>query len=177
MKDQRVSWLLLLALLSPVLLAEPAQAETFSESVVSAPCTLHLGSDEVLLDFTSVIDRYLYRYGLTPSRTFTLHLDECGSTILTGAKLLLAGRESAELPGSLAFDGTGTARGVVFGLQTADGQALPINSRANLDNALVPTGRTIALRAYLEVEPSAQSSRNIVLQNFRATVFLALDYQ
>lgn len=175
MKYQYASLLLGLALLSPPLLGEPAQIA--NEPATTAPCTLHFQNDEIQLNFKRVIDRYLYRYGLTPARTFVLRLHECDHKALAGAKLHLTGRESSELPGLLAFDGTGTAHGVVFGLQAADGQALPINGRATLNNALVPADRTIALRAYLEVEPSAQSSRDIVLQNFRATVFVALDYQ
>lgn len=175
MKDHRIIRLLWPVLLSPLLLGEPAQATP--QPAVTAPCTLHPDNDEIQLDFTSVIDRYLHRYGLTPSRTFSLRLDDCDSRILAGAGLLLTGRESAELPGLLAFDGTGTAQGVVIGLQAADGVALPINGRATPNNALAAADRAIALRAYLEAEPSAQSSRTIVLQNFRATVFVALDYQ
>lgn len=144
---------------------------------VIIPCTLHADSVEIQLDFKSVINRYLYRYGLTPSRAFTLRLDKCPSQILAGTSLRLTGSESRELPGLLKLAGNSTVSAVVIGLETADGQALPVNGSNALNIALVPSDMTIALHAYLEAEPSAQSSRNIALQNFRATVFLALDYQ
>lgn len=143
----------------------------------NTPCTLHSDSDEVQLDFKRVIDRYLYRYGLTPVRAFALRLQACDSQLLSGARLRLTGSESTELPGLLTLDSTSTANGVVIGLQSASGQALPVNGDDAWSLALAPGDLTIALQAYLEAEPSAQSSRNIVLQRFSATAFVALDYQ
>ncbi|VXC36454.1 fimbrial protein [Pseudomonas sp. 8O] len=143
----------------------------------STPCTLHADSSEIQLDFKSVIDRYLYRYGLTPARSFTLRLNACDSRVLAGARLRMAGNESRELPGLLVFDGTGMARGVVIGLQATDGQRLAVNAMRGHGITVVPEDGAIALQAYLEVEPTAQNSKSIILESFRATVFVALDYQ
>ena len=171
---------LALALVSPLLFGGPAQAADnleFTGALVEAACNLRAGDDDIELNFNTVIDRYLYRYGLTPVRAFALRLQACDSQLLTGARLRLTGSESTELPGLLTLDGTSTANGVVIGLQSASGQALPVNGDDAWSLALAPGDLTIALQAYLEAEPSAQSSRNIVLQRFNATAFVALDYQ
>lgn len=153
-----------------------SRAADSAESRVK-PCTLQAGSDEISLDFNGVIERYLYRYGLTPSRAFTLRLDKCKSHVLAAARLRLTGSASDELPGLLTLAGASTATGVVMGLQTADGQALPINGSETQRIAIEPGDRSIALQAYLEAEPSAQRSRNLVLERFSATNFVVLDYQ
>ena len=177
----RVSVVIGLLVTVTALLIAPAKAAddgfAGAEEVALKTCTLHSESAEIPLDFKRVIDRYLYRYGLTPRRTFTLRLGACDSQVLTGAKLRLIGKESTELSGRLALDGTGGAKGVVIGLQAENDQALPINGSDALIIPRAPSGMSIALQAYLEAEPSAQSSRNVLLQHFSATAFVVLDYR
>lgn len=168
-----------LALLSPLAISPVVQAADnveFTGTLVNAPCTLHPGDDEQELSFNSVVDSYLYRYGQTRSRPFSLRLDDCDTSVMTGVKLTFKGKESLELPGHLAFDDSSVAQGVVVGLQTAAGQALPIQG-AGITLGLTPGNMEIALQAYLKAEPVAQNNQGIVRGPFTATATFALDYQ
>ncbi|VXC36305.1 fimbrial protein [Pseudomonas sp. 8O] len=171
---------LALALLSPFLfggLAQAADNLEFTGALVEAACDLHAGDDDIELDFNTVIDRYLYRYGETPARPFTLRLDDCDNSVLTGVRLTFSGTESIELPGLLAFDPSSTAKGVAVALQTAGGQPLKINDTSGLLLALPSGDMTIPLQAYLKAEPTAVTSQSIVLGDFKATAYFALDYE
>jgi len=171
---------LALALISPLLFGGPAQAADnleFTGALVEAACNLRAGDDDIELNFNTVIDRYLYRYGETPVRAFSLHLDDCDNSVLTGVKLTFKGTESTELPGFLAFDGGSTASGVVVGLQTAGGQLLPINDTSGMSLTLPSGNLIIPLQAYLKAEPTAQNTQAIELGNFKATAEFLLTYQ
>lgn len=170
---------LTLALASPLLLGSFAQAADnleFSGALVEAACNLHLGDEDIELNFNSVIDRYLYRYGMTPARPFELRLDDCDDSVLSRVTLSFSGTESTELPGLLAFDATSMARGVAVGLQTGSGQPLAINDSNGLRMALTTGDMVIPLQAYLKIEPTALSNQSIELGDFKATAFFALDY-
>ena len=149
--------------------------DTLADSAVATPCTLHAESHEVALDFQRVIDRFLLRYGMTPAREFALTLEGCDNRVLTGAAMRVTGRESTELPGLLALDGTTTARGVVVALHATQGATLPVNAVKG-QPLEVTDNMAITMQAHLEVEPSAQRSRQVVLERFRATLFVAVDY-
>lgn len=170
---------LTLSLVSALLLSQSIQAADnmqFKGALVNAPCTLHPGDEELELDFQTVIDRYLYRYSETPTRPFSLRLDDCDTAVMNGAELKFTGTESPELSGFLAFDAGSTASGAAIGLQTAAGQPLLVNGTA-LSVALVPGNMEIALQAYLKAEPTARINEAIALGSFRATTHFTLEYQ
>ncbi|MBC3379045.1 fimbrial protein [Serratia fonticola] len=178
--QQNARWgVAMLLLTAPLLMATPAQAVdnlAFKGTLVNAPCTLRAGDDNIALDFETVIDKYLYSDTRTPSRTFSLHLDDCDTSVMTGVKLTFTGTESMGLPGLLALDATSVARGVAIGMETAGGQALPLNVQGST-TPLTPGNMVIALRAYVQAEPAAQSSLGIVRGPFTATATFALEYQ
>lgn len=156
--------------------AQAADNVEFTGVLVHAPCTLHPGDDELELDFSTVSDRDLYALGQTPSRSFSLRLDDCDTSVMNGVTLTFSGEESTELPGFLAFDAVSLARGVVVGLQSDNGQPLPLNG-AGMTLALASGNVLIPLQAYLKVEPTAQAKQGIVKGPFTATATFKLDYQ
>ncbi|MFC0228823.1 fimbrial protein [Serratia aquatilis] len=161
-------------LITPV--AQAVDNLAFKGTLVNAPCTLRPGDEAVVLEFGSVIDKYLYRYTRTPSRAFSLHLDDCDTSVMTGVKLKFSGTESVPLPGLLALGGTSVARGVAIGMETQGGQALPLNVSGPVTQ-LTAGNMVLWLQAYVQAEPQAQSSRGIVPGPFSATATFALDYQ
>jgi type 1 fimbria pilin len=171
--------LALLLLTAPLLMASPVQAVdnlAFKGALVNAPCTLRAGDDNIALDFGTVIDKYLYSDSRTPSRAFSLHLDDCDTSVMTGVKLTFTGIQSTGLPGLLALDAASVARGVAIGMETDGGQALPLNVQSGT-TPLTPGNMVIALRAYVQAEPAAQASQSIVRGPFTATATFALEYQ
>lgn len=171
---------LALVLLSPLLVGGNADATDnleFTGVLVEAACNLHTGDDDIELDFNTVINNYLYSYGETPARSFTLRLDDCDNSVLTGVRLTFSGTESTELPGLLALDPTSTARGVAVAVQTAGGQALPINNTSGVLIALPDGDLVVPLQARLTAEPTAKSNQSIELGDFKATAYFALDYE
>lgn len=171
---------LALALLAPLLLASTTQAADnleFTGALVEAACNLHTGDDDIELDFNTVINNYLYSYGETPARPFSLRLDDCDNNVLTGVRLTFKGTESLEQPGLLAFDPGSGASGAAVALQTAGGQPLPINSATGLLLALPSGNMVIPLQAYLKVEPTAKNNQAIVLGEFKATTTFELNYE
>lgn len=156
--------------------AQAADNVEFTGVLVHAPCTLHPGDDEQELDFSTVSARDLYVLGQTPSRSFSLRLEDCDTSVMNGVTLTFSGEESTELPGFLAFDAGSLARGVVVGLQSENGQPLPLNG-AGMNLALTPGNVLIPLQAYLKVEPTAQGNQGIVKGPFTATATFELTYQ
>lgn len=55
------------------------------------------------------------------------------------------------------------------------GATLPVNAVKG-QPLEVTDNMAITMQAHLEVEPSAQRSRQVVLERFRATLFVAVDY-
>ncbi|WP_346206317.1 fimbrial protein [Aeromonas salmonicida] len=165
-------------LLTQLQLGSPAYALenlAFKGALVNAPCTLRAGDEEQELDFGTLIDKYLYSHGRTVSRPFSLHLDECDVTVMTGVKLTFTGTENAALPGLLALDAGSLARGVAIGMESVVGQPWPLNVPQVI--ALIPGNMVIPLQAFVQVEPAAQSSQGIVRGPFTATATFALEYQ
>lgn len=165
-------------LLTQLQLGSPAYALenlAFKGALVNAPCTLRAGDEEQELDFGTLIDKYLYSHGRTVGRPFSLHLDECDVTVMTGVKLTFTGTENAALPGLLALDAGSLARGVAIGMESVVGQPWPLNVPQVI--ALIPGNMVIPLQAFVQVEPAAQSGLGIVRGSFTATATFALEYQ
>lgn len=165
-------WLMLWQLGSPAYALENL---AFKGALVNAPCTLRAGDEELELDFGTLIDKYLYRNTRTPSRPFSLHLDDCDTAVMTGVKLTFTGTENTALTGLLALDAGSLAQGVAIGMESGAGQPWPLNVPRVI--ALTPGNMVIPLQAFVQVEPAAQSSQGIVRGPFTATATFALEYQ
>lgn len=122
-----------------------------------------------------MIKKYLYINVRTHSKPFAIHLIDCDPSIAKTVTLRLTGQESTALPGLLAFNPSSRASGAALGLEHADGSAIPINGS---DTYTIPKGDlTLNYQAYVQGEPEAIQSNNIVAGNFTATVVYSLEYE
>jgi type 1 fimbria pilin len=145
-------------------------------ALVAEPCVIKPGDENIQLDFGSVVEKYLYLNGRTPSQPFTLRLSDCDLGLGKAVKITFSGIENAALPGLLALDATSSARGVAIGLETAAGTAAPLNK--TLPALPLATGDTlIAMRAFIQGEPQALSNNSITQGEFTATVNFTLGYE
>lgn len=64
-------------------------------ALVAEPCVIPPGDETVVLDFDTVIDKYLYLNTRTPGQTFELHLAQCDLSLGKTVRVTFSGAESA----------------------------------------------------------------------------------
>ncbi|CAI2141751.1 MULTISPECIES: fimbrial protein [Serratia] len=144
-------------------------------TLVDAPCLLRPGDENLVLDFGDVIDKFLYRYGRTPSKPFELHLEGCEVSVFKNVRVTFQGTENSQLPGLLALDAGSMAQGIAIGMESNTGRTLPINVEG--PTTALQTGNTVlGFQAYIQGEPAALNNRKIAYGPFRATAIFVLDY-
>ncbi|MGE8452393.1 MAG: fimbrial protein, partial [Pseudomonadales bacterium] len=97
----------------------------FSGTLVNEPCVLDERDELIKLDFKSVVDKDLYLNGRTKGRPIELRLKNCDLDV--GKRMVsiaFRGNESSEPPGLLVLQSS-TVQGLMVGLETAGGTALP----------------------------------------------------
>ncbi|MEG2734529.1 MAG: fimbrial protein [Hafnia sp.] len=145
-------------------------------ALVVEPCVILPGDEEISLNFSTIIDKYLYLNTRTLGQTFEIHLKECDLTVGKTVRLTITGTESSALPGLLAIDGSSEASGIVIGLETASAKPLPLNQTSN--KLLLQEGsNVIALKAYVQGEPTALRDQSIGRGPFSATATFNLEYE
>lgn len=145
-------------------------------ALVAEPCVIRPGDEEILLDFGTIVDKYLYKYTRTQGRDFEIRLTECDLTIGKTVKVTFTGTEDSQLPGLLALDGGSEATGIAIGLETTAAQPLPINQESD-SFPLQDGNSTIALKAYVQGEPQAITDHAIGRGAFTATATFNLEYE
>ena len=168
--------LLLLTMLS-VTPWETAAADNmrFHGALVAEPCVLPPGEESVKLDFGTVIDKYLYLNQRTHGQSFELNLAECDLSIGKTVSVTFSGTESLALPGLLA-PSAGGASGIAIGLETEQGQALPLNQHSG--KYQLSGGNTVLrLRAYVQGEQEALDKHTLGRGAFSATATFQLEYE
>lgn len=169
----------LLQLILTVILSLTQQAAwagtdmNFYGTLVDTPCTVSPDDTNIQLDFSEIIDKYLYLNTRTHSRPFTIHLLDCniigGETVITRFE----GTESSELSGYLAMNDN--TIGAAVGIEAEDGRFLGLNKDSR---PVTLSDGSVALnfKAFVEGEPSAIRNKNIMTGNFSATATFYLDY-
>jgi type 1 fimbria pilin len=145
-------------------------------NLVAEPCTLLPGDENILLDFGTVIDKYLYLNTRTHSKPFQLHLIDCDTSLGETVKMTFSGIESVALPGLLALDAGSEAKGVAIGLETRDGQALALNQQSR-GQEISEGNNIITLLAYVQGEPDAITNKTIERGMFTAVATFLLEYE
>jgi len=145
----------------------------YSGNLVAEPCTLLPADENIVVDFGTIINKYLYLYHRTKSQPFELHLTECDTSLGKLLKATFSGKESTALPGLLALDG---ARGIAIGLETQDGEVLPLNQQMR-GQEITDGDNTIILQAYVQGEPEAIANKTITQGDFTAIATFTLDYE
>lgn len=165
-------------LLCSLLLVPSAQAVdriTFSGTLIEKqPCTLLPADKNIEVELGTVADKYLYLNTRTPGKSFYLYLTGCDISLAQEVKVTFKGDES--IPGFLMPDAGSQASGIVIGIETESGTALPLNRQSNAQE-IVNGNNVITLRAYIQGEPAAITSRTISLGMFTATATFELAYE
>jgi type 1 fimbria pilin len=180
---QSVNTVLATVLVATVMLSVPVRAEPppsvsigYRGNLVAEPCVIPPGDEEISLDFDTIIDKFLYQHTRTLGQTFEIRLTECDLTLGSLVSVTFQGTESLALPGLLALDGGSQATGVAIGLETPQARPLPLN-KASDKYRLDKGTNLIALRAYVQGEPTAITNQSIGLGAFTATATFNLDYE
>lgn len=146
----------------------------FNGTLTTEPCTLDPNSENINVDFGTVIDKYLYINMRTHSKPFDIHLLDCDTTLGKSVTVTFKGAEDAELTNLLALSG-GAASGIAIGLEQADGTALPINQTTSASQ-LMTGNNVLAFRGYVQAKPSAMQNQNLTRGDFTAMATFVLGY-
>lgn len=148
----------------------------FHGALVAEPCVIPPGDETVVLDFDTVIDKYLYLNTRTPGQRFELHLKQCDLSLGKTVRVTFSGSESVALPGLLALDGASQASGIAIGMETLQGEPLPINQPGK-NQALESGNNTLVAQAYVQGEPQALTNKAIERGPFSAVATFSLEYE
>ncbi|MGQ1888418.1 fimbrial protein [Serratia marcescens] len=145
-------------------------------ALVSEPCVIPPGKENIELDFGTVIDKYLYLNTRTQGLPFSISLAECDLNLGNTVRMAFVGTENPVLPGLLALNAGSQATGIALGLETYDARPLKLNEMSS--KIPLQAGSTlITLRAYVKGEPGAIANQNIGRGQFSATVTFSLEYE
>lgn len=175
----RVAALLLVQMLMAAPLSALAAGDNnlyLHGALVTEPCVIPPGDEEITLDFGTIIDKYLYLNTRTLGQAFEIHLEECNMTLGKMVSVTFTGTENHALPGLLAIDGGSAARGIAIGFETLSAKRLPLNTRSD-KSLLQDGGNIIALRAYVQGEPLAIANKTIGRGAFSAVATFNLEYE
>lgn len=148
----------------------------FSGTLVNEPCVLAVEDELIELDFKTVIDKDLYLNGRTTGHPIKLHLNNCDVDV--GKRLVnitFSGNESSEPKGLLVLQ-SGSVEGLLVGLETTSGMALPLNHTHRMGE-LASGDNVISLKAFLQAEPKALTDHSIGLGSFYAALTFNLSYE
>lgn len=145
----------------------------FSGTLVSEPCNLDPQTSDITVDFSSVVEKYLYQNTRTLGVPFVVNLTDCDISLGNKVTMTFKGTESSVLPGLLAV--TGTAKGIAIGMETPEGTKLPFN-QPTPEYALVTGSNQFILHAYVQGEPVAIAQQTITPGDFSATATFELAY-
>ncbi|MEX7634574.1 fimbrial protein [Serratia marcescens] len=145
-------------------------------ALVTYPCTLRMGDEDIQLELDPVIDKYLYMHSRTPAKPFSLTLQDCDVSVGKTVKLTFSGTESAALPGLLALDGGSQASGIALGIATAEGKPVVLN-KPGQGYALVNGTNSLQLQVYIQAEGEAIAQKKISLGAFSAVTTFGLEYE
>ncbi|HEK1094870.1 TPA: type 1 fimbrial protein [Proteus mirabilis] len=143
--------------------------------LVADPCNLVMEDTSLVVDFGTIIDKYLYINNRTHPKEFKIRLSDCVLAPDQGVRIGFIGTENSNLPGFLALDSGSSANHIGVGIQDDRGNFLPINKLASyypLHNGF----NTLTFSSYIEAEYNAIVEKKIGLGTFTATAVFILDY-
>ncbi|CAI0775086.1 Fimbria A protein precursor [Serratia entomophila] len=156
--------------------APPSVNISYTGNLVTDPCTILPGDEEIQLDFGTVIDKYLYLNSRTLGQPFEIRLAECDLELGKTVKVTFTGTENTALPGLLAIDAASEATGIAIGLETLEAKPLWLNKESG-DYPLQAGNSRIALKAYVRGEPKAITDKTIGRGPFSAVATFNLEYE
>lgn len=166
----------IIALLALSLGTQAADNMRLYGTLVAQPCVIPPGEETVQLDFGTVIDKYLYHYQKTSSKPFKLHLSKCDLTLGKTVQVMFTGVENPALPGLLALDVSSQASGIGIGIESENGNSLPLNQLGTHRYPLAAGDNYLRMQAYVQAEPDAITNKTINRGPFSASMTFALTY-
>ncbi|WP_222438032.1 fimbrial protein [Serratia fonticola] len=152
-------------------LAHAADKNLFMEgTLVADPCVIAPGKETIEVNIGVVPDKNLYNYPRAKTTPFTIELSECDLSLGKTVNVSLAGSESLELPGYLNISIAGKTSGAVIGLETPEGNFLPINKELGKLYDLTAGTTVIKMQAYVRGEPETVKNRNVGIGQFENTI-------
>lgn len=145
-------------------------------ALVAQPCTLKPGDENIRLELSAVIDKYLYTHRRTEGTPFNLTLQDCELSQVNTVRITFRGAESLELPGLLTPDIGSEADGIALGIETAEGKPVALN-KPGQGFSLVNGENSLALQVYIQGEPTAVVQKRIRLGAFSAFATFSLEYE
>ena len=148
----------------------------YSGVLVAEPCVIEPGYEDIVLDFGIIIDKYLYLNTRTKSKSFEIRLGDCDLSIGKMVSITFLGTESVELTGLLAVDSSSEAKGIAIGIETTEAKPLAFNKESDKFSLQAGNSR-IALKAYVQGEPTSIRNKSITLGPFSAVATFRLEYE
>ncbi len=142
---------------------------------ISSACTLMPGSENINVEFGTIIDKYLYRNVKSPFESFVISLTDCKPEVADSVKIQFNGPESTALPGYLAINGDGGASGIGIAILDNEKQLLPVNT-AMSEHKIENTDMEIRFYTFIEAEPEAIKNNSIGRGEFIASATFMLSY-
>lgn len=150
----------------------------FSGTLVNEPCVLVADDELFKLDFQTVINKDLYLNGRTPGLPIDLRLTNCDMDVgkrMVSITLSANGNESTVPPGLLVLESS-TVQGLLVGLETTGGIAMPLNKPHRMGE-LSSGDNVISFKAYLQGEPEVLANRTLGLGDFKGSLTFGLSYE
>lgn len=147
----------------------------FKGNLVEQACTIRPGDEAITLELWDLTSKHLYINTRSVGKRFTLHLDDCNTTISDSVTIMFGGAENRALPGLFALDSGSGASGIGLGLETLGDKPVPVNKVGD-EQALTPGNNVIDLKAYVQGEPDALRDKTIGHGTYRVTSTFTLDY-
>lgn len=166
-----INILLLSALLLGVNCGAEAANVRLYGSLVAEPCTVK--SDNIEVDFGTIVDKYLYINTRTLGVPFTLELEDCDLSLGNTVKVTFSGTESTALSGLMTVGNP--SKGIAIGIETLQGKAVPFNQSSDAFTLQAPNS-PLTFKAYVQGEPDAIAHQTIARDAFSATSTFTLAY-
>ncbi len=156
--------------------AQGANNLKFHGALVAEPCVIPAGEENIQLDFGTLIDKYLYLNQRTHGQQFELNLLDCDLSLGASVNISFSGVENPKLPGLLALSAESQASGIAIGMETIEGDLLPLN-KSGYKYSLAKGSNRIVFKAYVEGEPDAILNKTIERGPFSTVATFRLEYE
>ncbi|AFI89670.1 fimbrial protein [Pectobacterium parmentieri] len=176
-----VVMLLLAQVLSVVVSGDALAAEGGNNfrlygALVTEPCVIPPGEDEIALNFGRITVQDLYLSSRTRGQAFSIHLADCDLKSVGAVKITFKGTENTALPGLLAIDAGSGTTGIAIGLETPESMPVLINGESKVF-PLREGDNYIPFKAYVRGEPLAVQTHRIGYGTFSSTATFGLEYE
>ncbi|EBH1886807.1 type 1 fimbrial protein [Salmonella enterica] len=172
MNNLKNIFVLYICFISTGFTSEPTVNINYSGKLVNEPCILSPDTQDIIVNFGTIIEKGLYINGRTPSQSIMLKLSNCDNDV-SNLQVKFIGAESQYQPGHLSINGDD--EGYAIGFQDEQGLQVDINTLSppiqlkGGDNELV-------FSAYVSGNPEDIKNMTITKGEFTATSTFLLIY-